>query len=378
MDLSERLMLLSGLVIGLTFHECAHAWSAWKLGDGYARRQGRVTLNPLRHLDPLGTLAIFLLPFGWARPVPINLYNFRRPRLDYLLSSLAGPAANALLVGVCLGLMQLTRRSFLLGPEGVGWMTWAHQWLELVLLINVILGLLNLIPLPPLDGSKIWPVLIPSIKPNMGGKLSYVWVIVLVVLLQTGTADGVFYRLFRGVEAVTPDTDASRLRQLVDRGQYYRDIQDHPKAMALFQTALEITDRHPDPWLGLGRTYLETDRPQDALTAFDRAAELPGADSEVYFWRGETLMQLGRPADAVGAYSQAIEKDARYVLYWLRRADAHERLGEGELARRDRQRAREIKGPLRGSSGTASGPTRRPTSEPASRPALPKDEGEGL
>ena len=252
MDLSERLMLLSGLVIGLTFHECAHAWSAWKLGDGYARRQGRVTLNPLRHLDPLGTLAIFLLPFGWARPVPINLYNFRRPRLDYLLSSLAGPAANAVLVGACLGLMQLTRRSFLLGSDGVGWMTSAHQWLELVLLINVILGLLNLVPLPPLDGSKIWPVLIPSIKPDMGGKLSYVWVIVLVVLLQTGAADGVFHRLFRGIESITPDTDALRLRQLVDRGQYYRDVHDYPKAMAMFRAALEITERHPDAWIDAG------------------------------------------------------------------------------------------------------------------------------
>ncbi len=368
MDLSERLMLLSGLVIGLTFHECAHAWSAWKLGDGYARRQGRVTLNPLRHLDPLGTLAIFLLPFGWARPVPINLYNFRRPRLDYLLSSLAGPAANAVLVGVCLGLMQLTRRSFLLGPGGVGWMTSAHQWLELVLLINVILGLLNLIPLPPLDGSKIWPVLIPSIKPNMGGKLSYVWVIVLVVLLQTGAADGVFYRLFRGVESVTPDTDALRLRQLVDRGKYWRNLRDYPKAMAMFQAALEITDRHPDAWVGLGRTHLQMGRPNEALTAFDRAASLPNAGSEVHFWRGEALMHLDRPAEAVDAYSRAIEEDGRYVLHWQRRADAYEGLGEDELARQDREEARNLRRFLGGPEVPASGPTRRPTSEPATMP----------
>ena len=81
-----------------------HAWSASLLGDDFSRRQGRVSLNPFRHLTPLGTLAILFLPFGWGRPVPVNLYNFAHPRRDYLLTSLAGPAANFLLAAICLSL----------------------------------------------------------------------------------------------------------------------------------------------------------------------------------------------------------------------------------------------------------------------------------
>jgi Zn-dependent protease len=80
------LALLPGLVIGLTLHEFAHAASASLLGDDYARRQGRISLNPFRHLSLLGTLAILLFPFGWARPVPVNVYNFRRPKWSWSAS----------------------------------------------------------------------------------------------------------------------------------------------------------------------------------------------------------------------------------------------------------------------------------------------------
>ena len=207
MDVAFALMLLPFLVVAITVHEFAHAWSAWKLGDGYARRQGRVSLNPFRHLSPLGTLCILLLPFGWGKPVPVNLHNFRRPRRDYLLTSLAGPAANLLLVGVALGLMQITRRSFLVGPGLEPLLSLAHAGLVLLAIINLLLAIINLIPIPPLDGSKIWPVLIHRIKPTMAGKHTWVFLVVLVFLLTTHALEPVLDVGFAAFDAVTPTTD---------------------------------------------------------------------------------------------------------------------------------------------------------------------------
>jgi len=137
------LILLPGLVIGLTVHEAAHALSARWLGDRTAERMGRVSLNPLRHLSPLGTLALFFIGFGWGKPVIVNLYNFKRPKLYYLLSSLAGPASNLLLCAISLGVLHLR-------PH------WVIEWIATsVFYINAILAVINLLPVPPLDGSKI-------------------------------------------------------------------------------------------------------------------------------------------------------------------------------------------------------------------------------
>ena len=167
------LLLLPGLVVGLTFHEAAHALAAKWLGDSTAERMGRVSLNPLRHLSPLGTLAIFVIGFGWGKPVMVNLYNFERPKLYYLLSSLAGPAVNLLLAGLSLGVLYL-RPWFL-----VYWFFWS------LFMINAILAAVNLMPIPPLDGSKIWPCLIPGMRPVISGKWSLIWLVVLVVAVWT-------------------------------------------------------------------------------------------------------------------------------------------------------------------------------------------------
>ena len=167
------LLLLPGLVVRLTFHEAAHALAAKWLGDSTAERMGRVSLNPLRHLSPLGTLAIFVIGFGWGKPVMVNLYNFERPKLYYLLSSLAGPAVNLLLAGLSLGALYL-RPWFL-----VYWFFWS------LFMINAILAAVNLMPIPPLDGSKIWPCLIPGMRPVISGKWSLIWLVVLVVAVWT-------------------------------------------------------------------------------------------------------------------------------------------------------------------------------------------------
>ena len=177
MNLKMALFLLPGLIVGLTFHEAAHALTAKWLGDRTSERMGRISLNPLRHLSPLGMLALFIIGFGWGKPVIVNLYNFKRPKLYYLLSSLAGPAVNLILCGISLGLLYLHPHILL-------------QWIfTSVFFINAILACVNLLPISPLDGSKIWPCIIPGAKPVISGKWTMVWMAVLVVALYTGVID---------------------------------------------------------------------------------------------------------------------------------------------------------------------------------------------
>jgi Zn-dependent protease len=180
-NLQEAWMILPGFIIGLTVHEFAHALSADLLGDRYARSQGRLTLNPFAHLSPLGTILILVLGFGFARPVPVNIYNFRNPRRDFLLTSLAGPLSNILLMFLFIGLFRLSDSG--------------NETAALVLFLgayaNGILALINLLPIPPLDGSRIWPFLFPQVKLS-GGRLSWLWIILLILALQFNVLNGLF------------------------------------------------------------------------------------------------------------------------------------------------------------------------------------------
>ena len=194
MNLKTALLFLPGLIIGLTFHEAAHAITAKWLGDRTSERMGRISLNPLRHLSPLGTLALFIIYFGWGKPVIVNLYNFKRPKLYYLLSSLAGPAANLILCGVSLGLLYLHPHVLI-------------QWICMsVFLINAILACVNLLPIPPLDGSKIWPCIIPGAKPVISGKWTMVWMAVLVVALYTGAIGKILGPVLGFLTSLLPKT----------------------------------------------------------------------------------------------------------------------------------------------------------------------------
>lgn len=150
MDLETFLLLLPIVLVSLTLHELGHAWVAWKLGDPTAKERGRLTLNPLVHLDPLGTLMFGLtallanLPFGWARPVPVNPRYFRRAKEGMAIVAAAGPAMNFAIALVCLGVVRHVELS-----------DQAFEVLEKAWIVNIVLGLFNLIPLPPLDGSRI-------------------------------------------------------------------------------------------------------------------------------------------------------------------------------------------------------------------------------
>jgi Zn-dependent protease len=192
----DFIFFLPGLVIGLTLHECAHATTAAWLGDRYAASQGRVSLNPFRHLSFWGTLALFVLGFGWGKPVPVNLYNFRHPKRDFLLTSLAGPVSNLLLCAVSLGLAYLDL------PY------WLGTLVRYIFLVNAMLAIFNLLPIPPLDGSRIWPCVIPGMKPVATGRLSLIWTIVLVYVMMTGkigaVIDPVLTAAIRLLPARTP------------------------------------------------------------------------------------------------------------------------------------------------------------------------------
>lgn len=151
------------VLLAITLHEAAHGFVAWRLGDDTAYRQGRVTFNPLRHVDPFGTIilpAMLLLLrapflFGWAKPVPVAFGRLRQPRRDMVLVAAAGPAANLILATISAMLFHL----LWLAPGAAG--EWAAQTLYNSILLNLVLAVFNMLPLPPLDGGRVAVGLLP-------------------------------------------------------------------------------------------------------------------------------------------------------------------------------------------------------------------------
>ena len=150
---SDILILILAFLLSLSFHESAHAFAAHYLGDSTAKDAGRLTLNPIAHIDPFGALAILLVHFGWGKPVPVNPSNFSNPRRDNALVAFAGPASNFTLAFVSMGiLLLLSRFSF-------GSLT---SFFQILVELNLLLGLFNLIPLPPLDGGSVLLGILPK------------------------------------------------------------------------------------------------------------------------------------------------------------------------------------------------------------------------
>ena len=180
------------LIFSLTVHEAAHAWSASRLGDDTARRLGRVSLNPIVHIDPIGTLLLPLLAMtanapiiGWAKPTPVNTRNLRRPRRDHILVTVAGPASNliiAVAAAAALRFIPADAPSFseleVARPLGMI----ATQ----ALLLNVLLAVFNLLPIPPLDGGQIMMALLPRAVSLRLGFLYQYGFLILMGLLVTG------------------------------------------------------------------------------------------------------------------------------------------------------------------------------------------------
>ena len=154
-DPASFVIWIAALVIAITVHEFAHAWTAVRLGDPTPKLQGRLTLNPLAHLDPLGTIMLLLVRFGWGRPVQFDPYNLQNPRRDSAIISIAGPLSNFALAILFSILLRLAVQPF--SP-----FFFAASFLTPFIFLNVLLGLFNLIPIHPLDGGKILVGLLPA------------------------------------------------------------------------------------------------------------------------------------------------------------------------------------------------------------------------
>lgn len=180
------------IVAALTIHEFAHAFSAYLLGDHTAKEDGRITLNPLTHIDPLGFMMLLVAGFGWAKPVSVNPYNLRQPRLGIAIVSLAGPLAN--LVCVLIFAILFKFLSPILGPENL-----LSNFLFMMTLINISLFAFNLIPIPPLDGSKVLFSLLPDSKfAEFKYKFSIngPWILLMLVILDAVSGIGIFSSIF--------------------------------------------------------------------------------------------------------------------------------------------------------------------------------------
>lgn len=160
--------LLSALaaLVALTVHEYCHGYAAYRLGDNTAKNFGRLTLNPTKHIDPLGALCMIVFHVGWAKPVPINARNFKNPRRDFALTALAGPLSNLLLAFFSSGLYLLIYallKNVAFTSQGFLYQLASNTLLFVWLfhLINIGLGIFNLIPIPPLDGSRLLNVILP-------------------------------------------------------------------------------------------------------------------------------------------------------------------------------------------------------------------------
>ena len=176
LEILETIFILGTAVI---LHECAHGFAALKLGDPTAKLMGRLTLNPFKHIDPLGTILVPIITkltlgfsFGWAKPIPVNFANLRHPKRDMMFVALAGPAVNILLALIASVL-------FAWGPKIFG----------SAVMINLMLAVFNMVPIPPLDGSRVAAGLLPMSLARKYLYLEPFGFIILIALLQAGALD---------------------------------------------------------------------------------------------------------------------------------------------------------------------------------------------
>ncbi len=180
-DFTTLFIAMPAILFALTFHEYAHAWAAWKLGDPTARSMGRLSLNPLVHLDPAGTIMLVItvmsgFGIGWAKPVPVDPRYLRNPRKDMLWIALAGPASNIILAFILVGV--LTHM-----PSGDALTETLRRMLRYGIIINLALAFFNMLPVPPLDGSRVLKGLLPAAQAQRYGQLEMYGPILLIGLI---------------------------------------------------------------------------------------------------------------------------------------------------------------------------------------------------
>lgn len=207
MDIFTIAIQLFVILFAITVHEAAHGWAAFKLGDPTAQIMGRITINPIAHIDPIGTVLLPVLlvimrapPFGWAKPVPVNPLNFRNPRRDNLLVSAAGPMSNFAVASAAMIILLFLKtaspnvnyflRSYLSGYGGLSSGFHPLEGLSIILFytifLNIFLAVFNLIPIPPLDGSGIIMGLISEEAARKYDRIRPFGFIIVLALLYTG------------------------------------------------------------------------------------------------------------------------------------------------------------------------------------------------
>ena len=187
--LAELPYTLVTLAIAFTVHEFAHAYAAYKFGDMTAKKQGRLSLNPLRHIDPFGAIFIILVGFGWAKPVPVNRFFFKNPRMNSIVVSVVGPLSNLVLafIGVLL--------VYIMNTTGIGYNVpdFIYTFFGIFIRLNVVLFVFNLLPFPPLDGYRIIEDLVPAdIRPKMTQYEQY-GALIFLILVITPLGDYTIY-----------------------------------------------------------------------------------------------------------------------------------------------------------------------------------------
>ncbi len=176
---------LPGLIIAMVVHEYAHARVAVAMGDFTPRLMGRLTFNPVAHIDPIGLLMLFLVHFGWAKPVTINPNNFRNPRRDDILVSLAGPGANLLAAFLALLIMALCLKF------GYQMSTGMRTVFSLIMIYNINFAIFNMIPIPPLDGSHVLKQLLPYDMAMKLQDLERYSIFILIAIMMTPILGGI-------------------------------------------------------------------------------------------------------------------------------------------------------------------------------------------
>jgi Zn-dependent protease len=196
--LQSLILMAPALLLAVTVHEVAHGWVADRLGDPTARMLGRLTLNPLPHIDPFGALAFVLAGFGWAKPVPVNAANLRHPRRDMALVAAAGPVSNFALAFVGIVALQLVVRAEpdpFLGVPLVGVLRYVYTF-------NLGLAIFNLIPLPPLDGGHFLPYFLPRGSWPLLRTLEQYGPVLLILLVVSGATRHIMVPLMQLVTGV--------------------------------------------------------------------------------------------------------------------------------------------------------------------------------
>ena len=188
--LTKFLLTVPIVLISLTVHEVSHGYAAYKLGDTTAKDRGRLSLNPLRHLDPMGALCMLFFGYGWARPVPINCARFKNPKAGMAITAFAGPLSNFIMAAISLFLFMTLGSNF---PDvdgfALNFLSVTLTFLQLFYILNISLCIFNLIPIPPLDGSRILLMFLPQRQYFQIMRYERIIMLVLLACLWIGLLD---------------------------------------------------------------------------------------------------------------------------------------------------------------------------------------------